>query len=64
MGSFLLELSLLGILIIGLTAFSAVIVQFLGEKIFGRKTKSLYSSKSRSIQSNWKQVGGNHRYRQ
>ncbi|GAA0491871.1 hypothetical protein GCM10008986_17590 [Salinibacillus aidingensis] len=60
MGSFVLELSLLGILIIGLTAFSAVIVQFSGERLFGRKTKNHYSSQSHSIQSNWKQVGGKH----
>ncbi|MBB6453047.1 hypothetical protein HNQ94_001495 [Salirhabdus euzebyi] len=58
MGQFLLELSILGFLVIGLTAFSAVIVQFFGEKIFGKKKESYHTSQSSSIQTNWKSVGG------
>ncbi|WP_102028048.1 DUF624 domain-containing protein [Salirhabdus sp. Marseille-P4669] len=58
MGSFFLELSLLGAIIIGLTAFSAAIVQFFGQNIFGRKRKSVFTDYSNTIQSNWKQVGG------
>ncbi|MRG87080.1 hypothetical protein [Salinibacillus xinjiangensis] len=58
MTSFLLELSLFGLLIIALTAFSAVLVQLIGENLLGRKNKDKFTSRSLSIQSNWKQVGG------
>jgi hypothetical protein len=58
MVDFLLELSFLGLIIIGLTAFSAVIVQFIGQNIFGRARKDKFTSKSESIQANWNSVGG------
>jgi hypothetical protein len=58
MVDFLLELSFLGLIIIGLTAFSAVIVQFIGQNIFGRRRKDKFTSKSESIQANWNTVGG------
>jgi hypothetical protein len=58
MTGYLLELSILGFLIIGITAFSAVIVQGIGQNIFGRKSKDHFTSQSKSIQANWKIIGG------
>lgn len=58
MGSFFLELSMFGAIIVLLTAFSAVIVQFFGANIFGRKSRKKFVVKSESIQNNWNYIGG------
>ncbi len=49
---------LVGLSIIGLTAFLAVIVQGIGQGLFGRNQQDEYLSKSRSFQTHWRGIGG------
>jgi len=58
LGNFILDMVLVGLTIIGLTAFLAVIVQGIGQGLFGRNKQDEYLSKSRSFQSEWRGVGG------
>lgn len=59
MVAFFLDFTLVAILVIGITAVMGVIVNGIGEKIFGRKNGSVSFDKSASMQAGWKSVGGN-----
>jgi hypothetical protein len=56
---YIMDLTIVALVIIGLTAFMGVIPNSIGLKLFGGKTKNEYVEKSNSVQSGWKQVGGN-----
>ncbi|MEQ6375497.1 hypothetical protein RZN22_02995 [Bacillaceae bacterium S4-13-58] len=58
MGSLILDTVLIALLVIGLTAFLAVIVNGIGTKVIGKKNSKEYLGKGRSYQNNWKAVGG------
>jgi len=51
-------MTLVGLLIIGLTAFLAIIVQGIGQGLFGQNQQDEYLSKSRSFQTLWRGIGG------
>lgn len=55
---YITDLTIVALLIIGITAFMGVISNGLGEKVFGGKRKSEFVDKSASIQTGWKTVGG------
>ncbi|TCT22414.1 hypothetical protein EDD68_10960 [Melghiribacillus thermohalophilus] len=50
---FLMDFFLFAILIVGLTAFLAVIPQKIGESVFGRKQKHQYPDYTKKFQKNW-----------
>jgi hypothetical protein len=52
------DLTIVALLIIGVTALMGVILNTIGEKVFGGKTKSEFVDKSASVQTGWKYVGG------
>ncbi|MFD1017863.1 hypothetical protein [Thalassobacillus hwangdonensis] len=59
MGTFVLDMALIGGGIIVLTAFIAVIVNGIGTKWFSKGEKDEFLEKSRSYQTTWRKVGGN-----
>jgi hypothetical protein len=58
MFEYITDLTIVALLIIGLTAFMGVITNGIGEKVFGGKKKSEFVDKSASVQTGWKYVGG------
>jgi hypothetical protein len=58
MFEYIADLTIVALLIIGITAFMGVIFNSIGEKVFGGKTKSEFVEKSASVQTGWKLVGG------
>ncbi|WP_163182932.1 hypothetical protein [Neobacillus sedimentimangrovi] len=58
MGAFITDLTVVAILIIGLTAVMGVILNSIGEKVFGGKRRSEYVDQSARFQTGWKAVGG------
>ncbi|AIM17435.1 hypothetical protein LRS37_02395 [Neobacillus sedimentimangrovi] len=58
MGAYITDLTVVAILIIGLTAVMGVILNSIGEKVFGGKRRSEYVDQSARFQTGWKAVGG------
>ncbi|PLS02924.1 hypothetical protein [Neobacillus cucumis] len=58
MGAYITDLTMVAILIIGITAFMGVITNGIGEKIFGGKKRTQFTSESAKYQTGWKAVGG------
>jgi hypothetical protein len=58
MGSYITDLTIVAVLIIGITAVLGVITNGIGEKLFGGKRKSEFVDQSAKFQTGWKQVGG------
>jgi hypothetical protein len=58
MFEYISDLTIVAIVIIGITALNGVILNTIGEKVFGGRTKSEFVDKSVSVQSGWKNVGG------
>jgi hypothetical protein len=58
MGAYITDLTVVAILIIGLTAVMGVILNSIGEKVFGGKRRSEYVDQSTRFQTGWKAVGG------
>jgi hypothetical protein len=58
MGSYITDLTIVALLIIGITAVLGVITNGIGEKLFGGKRKSEFVDQSAKFQTGWKQVGG------
>ncbi|MGM9987297.1 MAG: hypothetical protein ACI35O_08735 [Bacillaceae bacterium] len=63
MTNFVIDFIIFAILVIGITAFLSIFTNAIGEKVFGRKTRTIFTSKSRSIQKGWNAVGGKGIYR-
>jgi hypothetical protein len=59
MGSYLLDLVIVAVLVVGLTALMGVITNGIGEKVFGGKRRSEFVDESAKYQTGWKMVGGN-----
>jgi hypothetical protein len=55
---YITDLTIVALLIIGITALMGVMLNGVGEKFFGGKSKSEFVEKSASIQTGWKSVGG------
>jgi hypothetical protein len=58
MGAFAVDFVLLAIFIIGITALMGVILNGIGENIFGGKQRDKFFNRSARTQTGWKQVGG------
>jgi hypothetical protein len=58
MGGYIADLSMVAILIIGITALMGVITNGFGEKVLGGKKRSEFVDQSARFQKQWKKVGG------
>lgn len=58
MGNYITDLTIVALLIIGITAVLGVVTNGIGEKLFGGKRKSEFVDQSAKFQTGWKQVGG------
>lgn len=61
MAGYLADLTIVAVLIIGLTAFMGVMTNGLGKKLFGGKKINKFVDQSAKFQIGWKSVGGNKR---
>ncbi|MEH7013554.1 hypothetical protein V7087_22560 [Neobacillus niacini] len=59
MVGYIADLSMVAILIIGITALMGVMTNGFGEKVFGGKRRSEFVEQSARFQTKWKSVGGN-----
>ena len=58
MGPYIMDLTIVALLIIGITALMGVITNSFGEKVFGGKNRSEFVDESAKYQTGWKSVGG------
>lgn len=58
MGGYIADLSMVAILIIGITALMGVMTNGFGENVFGGKKRSEFVDQSARFQTQWKKVGG------
>ncbi|MBU8877469.1 hypothetical protein BGM26_00515 [Bacillus sp. FJAT-29790] len=58
MVGYITDLTLLALLIIGITATMGVFTNGLGEKLFGGKNSSEFVDQSERFQTGWNSVGG------
>ncbi|MFD3447340.1 hypothetical protein ACFDTO_22370 [Microbacteriaceae bacterium 4G12] len=58
MGGYFLDLAIVAILVIGITATVGVITNGIGEKVFGGKKRNEFVDQSEKVQSGWNAVGG------
>ncbi|XJZ28188.1 hypothetical protein ACF5W4_05150 [Bacillota bacterium Lsc_1132] len=59
MAGYITDLTIVALLIVGLTALMGVITNGIGEKVFGGKNRSEFVTQSERFQTGWKKVGGN-----
>lgn len=59
MGAYIIDLTIVAILIIGITAIMGVISNTIGEKVFGGKRRTEFVDESAKYRTGWKSVGGN-----
>jgi hypothetical protein len=58
MGPYIMDLTIVALLIVGITALMGVITNSFGEKVFGGKNRSEFVDESAKYQTGWKTVGG------
>ncbi|MEH7106919.1 hypothetical protein [Bacillus sp. JJ1764] len=58
MGAYIVDLTVVAVLIIGITAMMGVITNTIGEKVFGGKRRSEFVDQNAKYQTGWKMVGG------
>ncbi|MCH6265188.1 MULTISPECIES: hypothetical protein [Neobacillus] len=58
MAGYITDLTVVALLVIGITAFMGVITNGIGEKVFGGKRRSEFVDQSARFQTGWKTVGG------
>ncbi|CAM3663654.1 hypothetical protein [Mesobacillus zeae] len=58
MGGYITDLTIVALLVIGITAVMGVVTNGIGEKLFGGKRKSEFVDQSARMQTGWKTVGG------
>ncbi|HET7657819.1 MAG TPA: hypothetical protein VFK37_05965 [Bacillales bacterium] len=56
MSSFIIDLILLGVFVIGLTAMLGVISTGIGERLFGRKKGSQFLDQTANSQKGWRKM--------
>lgn len=56
---YIIDFTLVALLIIGITAVIGVVLNGIGEKFFGGKTKNVSFDNAANTQTGWKNVGGN-----
>ncbi|MBO0962893.1 hypothetical protein J1P26_24785 [Neobacillus sp. MM2021_6] len=59
MMAYIADLTMVALLIIGLTAFMGGISNGIGEKIFGGKRRTEFTDEGAKYRTGWKTVGGN-----
>jgi len=59
MALFFIDFLIVASLIIGITAVNGVLTNGIAEKLFGGKRHADIYQRSKKIQTNWNQVGGN-----
>jgi hypothetical protein len=59
LAGYITDLTIVAILVVGITAFLGVITNGIGENLFGGKKKSEFVQESEKYQTGWKAVGGN-----
>jgi hypothetical protein len=59
MGAYIMDLTIVALLIVGITALMGVITNGFGEKVFGGKNRSEFVDEAAKYQTGWKTVGGN-----
>lgn len=58
LGGYIADLTIVALLVIGITAFMGVITNSIGEKIFSGKHRSEFVEETAKYQTGWKNVGG------
>ncbi|NRD78436.1 hypothetical protein HPT25_13770 [Bacillus sp. BRMEA1] len=58
MVAYIMDLVVVAVLIVGITAIMGVLTNSLGEKVFGGKRRSEFVDQSAKFQTGWKAVGG------
>jgi hypothetical protein len=58
MVAYIIDFTIVGILVIGITAVMGVVTNGIGIKLFSKKQKSQFVDQSNKVQIGWKQVGG------
>ena len=58
MGAYITDLTIVALLIIGITALMGVITNGIGEKVFGGKRRTEFTDESAKYRNGWKMVGG------
>jgi hypothetical protein len=58
MVGYLIDLTVVALLIVGITALMGVLTNSFGEKVFGGKNRTEFVDESAKYQSGWKSVGG------
>ncbi|MDQ0198190.1 hypothetical protein [Neobacillus ginsengisoli] len=58
MVGYIMDLTVVALLIVGITALMGVLTNSFGEKVFGGKNRTEFVDESAKYQSGWKSVGG------
>ncbi|WP_077617313.1 hypothetical protein [Bacillus sinesaloumensis] len=58
MSSYIIDLGLIAVLVIGITALMGVMANGLGERVFGGKKGSTIVNNDLNVKAGWKNVGG------
>lgn len=58
MGGYIADLSIVTLLVVGITALMGVITNSFGEKVFGGRNRSEFVDESAKYQTGWKNIGG------
>lgn len=58
MVGYFVDLTIVALLIIGITALNGVMTNGIGIKVFGGKNKNKFVDESKKVQTGWKLVGG------
>jgi hypothetical protein len=58
MGGYIIDLIVVTLLVVGITALMGVITNGIGEKVFGGKKRTEFVDESAKYQTGWKMVGG------
>lgn len=61
MGGYIIDLTLVAVLVVGITATIGVMTNGVGIKFFSGKNRSEFVDQSNSVQTGWKKVGGGHK---
>jgi hypothetical protein len=59
MGDYIMDLTIVTLLVVGITATIGVITNGIGTKFFGGKYRTEFVDQSTRMQTGWKNVGGN-----
>lgn len=58
MANYIIDLVIVSILVIGITAVNGAIGDVIGRKIFGGKNRTVFTDATKNSQAGWKSIGG------